>query len=118
MRTLALTAALVALAGAPVMAAPTEAQNNALKHAVNAYYSATFCDDYEADQVLITAMLMVHGIESGDIGAGGRFEPTAKMHMREARSVLDDLPREQACVIGVALYGPNGSNVKGLIKSD
>lgn len=109
-------AAIVGMFATTATAAePTEAQDNALKHAMGAMNAAEHCDSYTDNRTMIASMLVVHGIRIEDIQPGGRFFFTAARHHSASRRTLAELPREEACAIGVYLYGPNGQNVPDLL---
>lgn len=113
-----LIAALVAMS-APVTAnasGPTDKQANILTHAANAMALEEKCPVVKIQWPLLEGAMDIHGIKSADMQPGGRLADYMVLKMTEARETLTGKDRDTACRLAIALYGPQGTNVKNLIK--
>ena len=123
MRIVLMLAAIVAALLAPALDnlvlakdRPTIDQTHAIKHVAQAMMADLYCDDYGMDTTFTELLLQGIGLSGTDVGVGGRFNDLLMFEIGEAAKTLDKHPRPKACGAVVRLYGPNGENVRGLVK--
>lgn len=112
MRSLAIFFAFIAF-GAPASAASlTENQKNALNHIAQAQAAADICPKIETNDMMMAFIMQGFGLDFSDATVKAVFLEKYRQQMAPWKGVNPDA----ACVAGLFLYGPNGENVKGLVR--
>ncbi|WP_029554796.1 hypothetical protein [Xanthobacter sp. 91] len=112
MRMLATLLALVALGGTAAAASLTQKQKNALGHIAQAQAAADICPKLETNDLVMAVIMQGFGLDFSDATVKSAFLEKYKEQIAPWKGVNPDA----ACIAGLLLYGPNGENVKGLVR--
>lgn len=96
----------IVLGAGSTMAGPKE---NALHHFAQAIAAAKLCPRLSVNEKMIAAAAVFHDI---DMKAS---EPALQEDIRSQMQEFSGKDPELACIAGLMLYGPTGTNVPGLL---
>ncbi len=92
------------------VAAHAGAKKNALHHFAQAIAAANLCSRIEVNEEMIALAAVYNHI---DMKAE---EAALQADIRDQMQAFSGKDPELACMAGLMLYGPNGSNVPGLVR--
>lgn len=85
-------------------------RENALGHIAQVSAAQVICSKVEAVEVKVAAIAYLYGVDFE------RDKTELTLQAQNHISAFKGMSEDMACVAGMALYGPNGSNVPGLLK--
>lgn len=105
-------AAAMCLAACPVQAAGYSQKDKAIHHLASAMAYAKLCSRIATDKTRIAMLMKMVRIEpDGTDGDLIVFEANDLM------SRLNDKSEDAICATGLLLYGPQGRNIRGLVRA-
>tara|TARA_R110002020_G_scaffold185003_1_gene382454 strand:- start:2584 stop:2922 length:339 start_codon:yes stop_codon:yes gene_type:complete len=95
--------------------AQTDQQRNAINHLVDATLVGDRCPRMSLNQTMAGMIAVTYGFSAEDLGPTGRYSETMLARVTENKPLVDGMDEDAVCVMGVVLFGPDGTNVPGLL---
>jgi hypothetical protein len=97
--------------------AQTAQQRNAIQHTARIVAAEEACPRVEADKAQLMMGLLAYGVNVEDWKVGGRWNSIfVTAYQEAARAYASTTDQEMRCVTALMLYGPDGVNVKGILR--
>jgi len=100
----------VALAGAFAQQGHAGGRENAMHHIAQVTAAASLCHSIELQPVLMALVANANGVDME------RDQPEMLQDALTLKAKMANLPEQAVCESALALYGPGGRNVSGLVK--
>jgi hypothetical protein len=115
-RILAACAALAAMAATAKAAEPSEAQENVIRHIVEAALLAKMCPGAAVNEGEMAALMAWYDLPKDSFAENGPYHAAVVRIAAKAKADAGGFSTYQACTAATAMYGPRGGNVPDLVR--